>query len=137
MSMSHQSPKRLDPPPRRVLSTLVAVTGLLLLTAACDDGIPGSGAGRTIEREQFIDVMVELRTEAVRSPTGRIAAADRNGILGRRGLVEDDLRNFAEIHGRNVPLMAEVWAEVQLRLAKALGVDVEDLEVIEELDDLP
>jgi len=135
--MSHPSPKRSNPPPKRVPSILVAAVGLLVLTAACDNGIPGSGSGSTIEREQFIDAMVELRAEGVRSPTGRIAGATRDGILGRQGLEEDDLRHFVEVHGRNVPLMTEVWAEVQLRLAETLGVDVEEVETIEGLDDLP
>jgi len=108
-----------------------------MLIAGCDDGIPGSGPGRAIEREQFVEVMVELRTEGVRSPTGRISASDRDSILGRRGLVEDDLRNFVEVHGRNVPLMTEIWAEIQLGIAEALGVNVEELDAIEELDDLP
>ena len=135
--MSHPYPKRSNCPPGRGSSILVTAVGLLLLVAACDDGIPGSGPGSTIERERFIEVMVELRYEAVRSPTGRITDTARDGILGRQGLVEDDLRSFVEVHGRNVPLMTEVWAEVQLRLADTLGVEVDELEVLEEPDELP
>lgn len=129
----HRSNQR----PGRGPSILLAGLVLLLLTAACDDGIPRSGPGSAIERERFVEVMVELRVEGVRSPTGRIGTTARERILGGHGLVEDDLRNFVEVHGRNVPFMTEVWADVQLRLAEALGVEVEDLEPGEELDPLP
>jgi hypothetical protein len=115
----------------RVLAVLLLVSVL----SACDDGIPGSEEGSTIDRQQFVAAMVGLRAAAVRSPSGRVNAAQRDEILAEHGLDEEDLMRYVEVHGTNVPHMTEVWAEIQDILAEWLGVDTSELEL--ELDEDP
>jgi hypothetical protein len=107
---------------------LLALILLVSVLSACDDGIPRSGQGSTIDRQQFVAAMVGLRAAAVRSPSGRVNAAQRDEILAEHGLEEEDLMRYVEVHGTNVPHMTEVWAEIQDILAEWLGVDTSELE---------
>ncbi len=116
---------------------MVLLPVLAVLAAACDDGIPRSEREATIDRDHFITTIVELRAVAVRTPSGRIGEPERERILSEAGVGEDDLRRYVEVHGRNVPHMNEVWAEVQLLLSERLGVSQEELEALESgADDL-
>lgn len=101
---------------------VVGVLSLFVLSwvAACEGGIPLFDRDRTISRESFVETMVELRFEAARTHELRLTPAQRDRILARRGVTPDELVRFAEVHGGNVPYMAEVWTEVETRLrAKA------------------
>jgi hypothetical protein len=97
-------------------AVLVAVGLLLVALTACDGGIPGSERERTIPRETFIQAMVELRLAAVESPGEPVTAARRDRVLEALGVTSEQLVRFAEVHGRNVPYMNDVWNEVQRRL---------------------
>ena len=69
-----------------------------------------------MDRQVFVDTYVDLRTAALANPGGQIRPEQRDSVLARHGVTEDDLVNFAEVHGRNVEYMAEVWGEVENRL---------------------
>jgi hypothetical protein len=82
---------------------------------ACDGGVPGSERERTIPRETFIQAMVELRLLASESPE-EVAPTRRDRLLEELGITSEQLIRFAEVHGRNVPYMNDVWNEVHQRL---------------------
>jgi hypothetical protein len=90
----------------------VLLVGAILLTipGACRD------EADAMERDRFIATYVELRTTALRNPGGRITPAQKEEILARNGVTEDELLEFAEVHGRDVDYMARVWGEVEGRL---------------------
>lgn len=90
--------------------------------ASAPQGIPG--------RDAFVETLVELRVAALEAPTGTIAPETREAILSVQGLDEEALRGFVEFHGTNVAFMAELWTEVERRIAERLGgapLDPEDL----------
>lgn len=95
---------------------MVAAGFIALALAACDSGIPGSERERTISRDVFIRAMVELRLAAAESPGDPVTSARRDQLLGELGVTPDQLVRFAEVHGRNVPYMNDVWQEVDQRL---------------------
>jgi len=106
------------------------VLALLVGLVACDPGFPSSEGEASVDRETFIEVYVELRLAALEWETGRIPADDRDRILAEHEVTEDDLREFIEVHGRNVPFMNDVWHEVSERIRA-------ELEPHEELPGLP
>ncbi|HUP53740.1 MAG TPA: hypothetical protein VM198_14765 [Longimicrobiales bacterium] len=81
------------------------------LAAAC--GAPGAG---TIDREIFIEAYVELRLAALQSEDFEVAPEQRAEILARHGVDKEGLLRFADVHGRDVDFMNEVWSEVERRL---------------------
>lgn len=89
---------------------------IVMALAACDSGIPGSERERTIPRDVFIRAMVELRLAAAETPGDPMTAARRDELLEELGVTPDELVRFAEVHGRNVPYMNDVWQEVNERL---------------------
>lgn len=115
-TQSRPTPVRL----RRGAALLACAT----LLAGCDDRIPTSRDEETIPRESFIATMVELRTAAVRTQMGLVTLEQRDRILSRHGVSEEELRQFADVHGANVPMMNELWSEVERRIAEELGVDL-------------
>lgn len=48
-----------------------------------------------------------------------VATAQRARILSEHGVTEEDLLDFAGIHGDDVVFMREVWNEVEARLDAA------------------
>lgn len=91
---------------------------LILVTApvACDPGFPTSEGEASVDRDTFVEIYVELRLAALEWESGRIPEAERDRILAEHGVSEDDLREFIEVHGRNVPFMNDVWNEVANRI---------------------
>jgi hypothetical protein len=77
---------------------------LLLLCAAC------RGDSGAIDRQVFIDTYVDLRTAALANPGAQIRPAQRDSVLTKHGVTEEDLLQFAEVHGR------DVWGAVEARL---------------------
>jgi hypothetical protein len=111
------------------MATCVALMVAGLLAAgltACDGGVPGSERERTIPRETFIRAMVELRLLASESPEDRVASTRRDRLLEELGVTSEQLIRFAEVHGRNVPYMNDVWNEVHQRLLDLDQADEED-----------
>lgn len=102
--------------PFRLFTSVVVAFALAAGTWACDPGFPTSEGTAPIDRETFIDTYVALRTEAMGWEGGRIPAEDRDRVLAEKGVTAEDLRSFIEVHGRNVPYMSLLWAEVESRL---------------------
>jgi hypothetical protein len=97
--------------PRLRLARVVAAL-LAGIAVACGGGT----AHDTIERDAFIATYVDLRIAALETDSGRVAAADREEILGDHQVTEDDLMEFAEVHGADMEFMRDVWNEVEARL---------------------
>jgi hypothetical protein len=70
----------------------------------------------TIDREVFIATYVDLRTAVLRSEEHELADRDRARILSDHDVTEDDLLEFAAVHGTDVAFMRAVWDEVEGRL---------------------
>ncbi|TVR53039.1 MAG: hypothetical protein EA421_12260 [Gemmatimonadales bacterium] len=102
---------------------------LVLAPVACDPGFPGPGEGETISEEAFVETMVELRRAAAHWEMRRLPVEERDSILAIRSRTPEDLLEFVEVHGTDVPYMNRVWTRVEARLT---GRDVESLQ-----DDAP
>jgi hypothetical protein len=95
----------------------VLIPLLAVLLAACPGSERATGAGR-LERDVFIDVMVELRRARSDAASADEFEERRAEILERYDLEADDLLAFVERHGHNVALMHQVWDSVQARLQR-------------------
>lgn len=69
-----------------------------------------------IERETFVATWVDLRRAAMASPDVPITPSERERILSEHGVTDQELLDFAEVHGGDVPYMAQVWEEVEARM---------------------
>lgn len=96
---------------RSRVATLAAAS---LLAVACAEPTPPGGD--PIEREVFIEAYVELRLAALGADDFVVPTQERDEILARHGIDQQRLLRFAEVHGEDVELMNEVWAEVERRL---------------------
>lgn len=97
---------------RRTLVLLLAVG--LLAPAACGGG-PGAGEADVLDRQTFIDTVVDLRSAALEND-GVLELRRKETILSEHGVTEDQLVRFAEVHGQEASYMLAVWDEVQRRL---------------------
>lgn len=97
---------------------------LLLVAAACgiDEDAPPRGR-ETISGETFVATYVELRRSALESETGQITAEERERILSERGITEDDVLTFVDVHGGRIDFMRDVWNDVEARLLESLEAD--------------
>lgn len=102
---------------------LIACLALALVLPACDSDFPSSEGRAPIDRATFVETFVELRLAAIDAGSTSISEADRERVLSERGVSEDDLRAFIEVHGRNVPYMNEVWREIEEKLEAARAPD--------------
>ena len=100
---------------RGLLRSAVLLTGAALLFSGCQGAEPAA-AEDVIERETFIATYVDLRRAALDAPEGRIDQPRMLAVLEVHGVTEEDLLEFAEVHGRDVAYMASVWAEVEKQL---------------------
>jgi antitoxin (DNA-binding transcriptional repressor) of toxin-antitoxin stability system len=82
---------------------------------ACDGG-PGDSREDGISAEAFVAAYVDLRVRALRTPGGDVTDAGRDSILTSHGITEQDLLAFVERHGRDVPMISEVWDSVDSKL---------------------
>jgi hypothetical protein len=90
---------------------------LLSLTTACGGGQTTPG-DEPIDREVFIETYVDLRVAAAQAGDFVVPTEEREEILARHGVTAESLLRFADVHGRDVEFMNEVWAEVERRLAE-------------------
>ena len=70
----------------------------------------------TIDRESFIAAYVDLRADALLNENGEITDEERDLVLQKHGVTEEHLLAFADVHGRDVAFMRDVWDEVEERL---------------------
>ena len=85
---------------------------ILLLASACSS----ESAGDVIDREVFIQTYVDLRIAALETETQQLSDESRGEVLTRSGVTADDLVHFAEVHGRELDFMRDVWNDVELRM---------------------
>ena len=108
------SPRARDPvltsPPilRRSVLALVAVAWASTGCGGGEEVPPG-----TLDRDTFVEIMVELRMAALEQPDAALAPTDRARILQDHDVTEDDLIAFARVHGDDPSFMAEVWREIE------------------------
>lgn len=86
-----------------------------LVAGACSSDQP-AGAAETIDREVFIATYVDLRIAALEADTRLLTDEARDEVLTQHAVTEERLKAFAEVHGRDVEFMSDVWAQVELRL---------------------
>ncbi len=103
------------------IPVLAMALGLATVLLACEPDIPSSEGEAPVDRGTFIEAYVELRLEALKWDGGRLPEEERDRILRELGVSADDLRAFVQVHGRNVPFMADVWTEVEERMARRAG----------------
>ena len=96
--------------PHRSLLCSLLIIGAAVACSGSDTGAD------TIDRETFISTYVDLRAAALRRDSREITDEERDSILGEYGVTEDELLSFAEVHGREVPFMQDLWDEVEGRL---------------------
>jgi hypothetical protein len=108
-----------------LLSRRSSWLALTLTVGACSGGgaAPEADDGEAIEREVFIATYVDLRLEALDNPAYRVDEDERDEILERRGVTEDDLFTFIEVHGTDVEYMRDLWADVEARILAVLSPD--------------
>lgn len=99
----------------RTLTTLVVV-----VLAACGRA-DGSASGEVIDRDAFIATYVDLRMAALHAPDLHVSDEQRAEILARHGVDEESLLEFADVHGRDIAYMSEVWNEIDTRIQQENG----------------
>ena len=99
-------------PASRPASRRIGTLALLVLGAGCGPSVPEG----VIERDTFVEAYAELRIAALRTDSSRIAASEREAILERLGITEDDLLEFVDVHAADLEYMRDVWNEVELRM---------------------
>jgi hypothetical protein len=92
---------------------------LSLGATSCGDGIPATAAPPVIGPEAFVDAMVELRGASTLHSSGYLPEGEPERILTEQGLNAEDLRVFVEVHGRDAALMADLWEQIEQRVAEA------------------
>jgi hypothetical protein len=108
----------------RVCSPLVAVLVAAFVGVGCADEAP-TVASDAIPTESFVEAMVALRTSPAMGTSGFLPAGEPERILSERGLTPEDIRRFVEVHGENVPMMTDVWSQIESRVAEARGAVTE------------
>lgn len=88
------------------------VFALAVAVVACG----GSERANVIDRETFIETYVDLRISALDTDSARLTDNDRETILARHGVSEDDLVEFVEAYASELEFMRDVWNEVEVRM---------------------
>jgi hypothetical protein len=101
---------------RRALLVAAAVGAL-----SCDASAPIE----PMPRETFIEVMAELRVAARTADAQPEFEQRRRQILEDAGVTDSALVAFVRMHGRDLPLLAEVWDSVEARIGARLGEDAD------------
>lgn len=100
--------------PRR--AALCGLLGAFLLPAACGTGNPPT-APQTITPAVFVATYVDLRLAVLGGEEPkRMTDSLRAAVLARHGVTEEDLLDFAKIHGSDPTFMKAVWDSVEERL---------------------
>jgi hypothetical protein len=92
----------------RIRLTALALLGM---AAACGRG-DGSASGNVIDRQTFISTYVDLRMAALDDPKVTVSDEQRAAILSRHGVDGESLLRFADVHGRDIRFMSDLWSEV-------------------------
>ena len=115
---------------KRTTSLGRAALSLVLLCSVAGCSAPSGVEGDIPDRETFIAIYVDLRLAALVDLAQEIQPAERDSILEAYGVTADDLVAFADLHGRDVPYMSQLWADVEELINKALELSGEDQDSI-------
>ena len=89
-----------------------AAAALLVAAAGCEEEGP-----ETISREVFVETYVALRVAELReSGDDGISAEARDRVLAEKGVTEEELLTFADVHGPDVNFMEQLWDDIETRL---------------------
>jgi hypothetical protein len=99
--------------------------GVVLLGAAVGCSGPSGVEADALERETFIAIYVDLRIAAMDNFAQEIHPTERDSLLEAYGVTADDLVAFSDLHGRDVPYMTELWAEVEELIKQRLEQEPE------------
>jgi len=91
---------------------IVIATGFL----ACGPSEPGG-----LDRDKFIDVIVELRKAAREYPDSATFDVHKTAILAEAGVTDSVLTEFIRIHNADTRYMAEIWETVDQRVNPTPG----------------
>jgi hypothetical protein len=101
----------------------VAAMALALAIASCGSDTAQPDPDAVIDRTTFVETYVDLRWETVHTPDFRLTPEARDEILARHGVRSEDLVRFAEVHGRDLELMNEVWAAIEAGIQERQSED--------------
>jgi hypothetical protein len=93
--------------------TAVLAAGALAPAACGDEDIDDSAA---LESEWFVATYVDLRMATLRAGVDQLPVPIRDSILSAHEVTEEDLFQFAELHGRDAGFMQAVWDSVENRM---------------------
>jgi hypothetical protein len=95
-----------------------ALVAALAFASSCSEELPPPEPDRpTIDERTFTATLSDLTVARVQLLPDTAAYARRaEQILGERGVSEEDLRTFVEVHGQNDDRMTRVYARVSARL---------------------
>lgn len=92
---------------------------MVCLLWACGLGEPAAQEGSAVlTPDQFIDVYTALRTAAGEVEDTLAFDSVRDEILRAHGVTEDDLIEFARVHGRDIKALAVLWDSIEARLSR-------------------
>ena len=103
-----------------VLLPPVLTSLLASLLIGCGGGGEAASPPDSLDPEEFIEIMVELREAEREVGTGDSAAVwfarRRSEILARHSATETDLRQFVAVHHGDFDVMSRVWETINQRL---------------------
>lgn len=95
-----------------MLGTAIAL-GTLLFLSGCEPESPPTTA---LTREEYIEVYIEILRAASEEQDSAAATERAREIIASRGYAPADLAEFARRHAEDPGYLAEVWAEIEMRL---------------------
>jgi len=105
---------------------LAALTAILLFVGCGGDSAGPPTGSDAIDRELFVETMVELRMDALDNTPMVITEQEKAEILEERGLTEEDLRDFVEAHGKDLLFMRDLWADIEARVLSEIAPEAEN-----------
>jgi hypothetical protein len=94
----------------------------VILVAACGgQGDTATDATAPISRDLFVQTYVELRMESFDNTPRVITDAEKDVILAERGITDEDLRHFIQVHGSDLPFMRDLWADIEAQILSLLS----------------
>ena len=109
------------------MKKIVTIVTLSVLTSACTSEGPDA-ARETIPTDVFVDTYVDLRVAGLSRVASQdsISPEDRERILAEHGVTAEDLLEFVDVHGPNVPFIGTVWDSVEVRYRRKQDAQFED-----------
>jgi hypothetical protein len=99
----------------------VGLVALLAVALAGTEGCTRTKAADApvIDRQTFIDTYVDLRLAALASPARTLTTSDREAVLAKHHVTDQDLLHFVDVRGADPSYMVRLWTEVAGRVPLA------------------